>query len=52
MTYKEFNEEVLGFLLMSYQIAIGIVGEVLNINAFNQPGVELGKKIAIDRLSQ
>jgi glucose-6-phosphate isomerase len=38
--------EAMGAFLMSWQIITAIAGELLNINAFDQPGVELGKKIA------
>lgn len=43
-----WGAETAGFLLMSFQLAIGGLGEALNINAFNQPGVELIKKLAIE----
>jgi glucose-6-phosphate isomerase len=35
-----------GALLMTFEIVIGGLGELLDLNAFDQPGVELGKKIA------
>lgn len=38
--------EAIGAFLMSWQIITAIAGELLDINAFDQPGVELGKKIA------
>ncbi len=44
----QWNAETAGFLLMSFQLIIGGLGEALNINAFNQPGVELIKKLAIE----
>lgn len=39
-------------LLMTWQIVVGALGEALNINAYNQPGVELGKKIALELLNR
>jgi len=44
----QWNAETAGFMLMSFQLIIGGLGEALNINAFNQPGVELIKKLAIE----
>ncbi len=40
----------LGQLLVSFELVIGVLGEILKINAFDQPGVELGKKITKKRL--
>jgi glucose-6-phosphate isomerase len=48
----ELNELALGELLMSFQLIIGVLGECLKINAFNQPGVELGKKITKEKLTK
>ncbi len=38
------NEYYLGQLIYFYEIACGISGYILNINPFNQPGVEVYKK--------
>jgi len=35
-----------GAFLFAWEYTTAIVGELLDINAFDQPGVELGKKIA------
>ena len=40
------SPRTLGFILMSFQLLIGVLGEYFEINAFDQPGVEEGKKIA------
>ncbi|MGE0430800.1 MAG: glucose-6-phosphate isomerase [Planctomycetota bacterium] len=40
------DAETVGELIMGYQIATAAAGELYGINAFDQPGVELGKKIA------
>jgi glucose-6-phosphate isomerase len=41
----EVNESVLGELFMLFEASIAFLGEYYKINAFNQPGVELGKKV-------
>jgi glucose-6-phosphate isomerase len=40
------EESSFGALLMLLQLVVGSVGEALDINSFDQPGVELGKKLA------
>ncbi|OFZ13594.1 MAG: hypothetical protein A2Z20_09670 [Bdellovibrionales bacterium RBG_16_40_8] len=44
--------ESVGKLLMVFELLIGVLGEALDINAFNQPGVELGKKITKEKLQK
>ncbi len=43
ITLPEVNENTLGQLLYMFEVATGFTGELLNINAFDQPGVEAGK---------
>ncbi|MCT4542707.1 MAG: glucose-6-phosphate isomerase [Vallitalea sp.] len=43
ITLPEVNEFTLGQLLYLFEVATGFAGELLNINAFDQPGVEEGK---------
>jgi len=43
---SRMNEETLGFLFMTFQLVVAGLGEYLDINAFDQPGVETGKKLA------
>ena len=43
---EALNERSVGALFMLWQMVIAQLGEHLNIDAFNQPGVELGKKHA------
>ncbi len=43
ITLPEVNEFTLGQLLYFFEVATGFAGELLNINAFDQPGVEEGK---------
>lgn len=50
LTTKVLNEASLGHLFMTWMLTIGGLGEWLNINAFDQPGVELGKIITKEKL--
>ena len=43
ITLPEVNENTLGQLLYFFEVATAFTGELLNINAFDQPGVEEGK---------
>ena len=43
ITLPEVNEFTLGQLLYMFEVATGFAGELLEINAFDQPGVEEGK---------
>ncbi len=43
ITLPEVNEFTLGQLMYMFEVATGFAGELLNINAFDQPGVEEGK---------
>ena len=36
---------------MLLELVVGGLGEAMDINAFDQPGVELGKKLAKNALS-
>lgn len=40
----------LGFLFMFFQLIVATLGEYNNINAFDQPGVALGKEISVKML--
>ncbi len=46
----EINPFVLGELIYLYEMATCFSGEFLNINAFDQPGVEAGKVIAKEKI--
>lgn len=39
----EINEEAMGELIMLSELMTAFMGEMLNVNAFDQPGVELSK---------
>lgn len=53
MTLKinRLDEENLGYQFMFWELVVGGLGEYLGINAFDQPGVELGKVLAKQKLS-
>lgn len=46
ITIPKISEESIGALFMFFETATAYMGELLKINAFNQPGVEAGKKEA------
>ena len=46
------NEETLGALFMLFQGATAFLGEFYEINAFDQPGVELSKQITLKLLRE
>ena len=46
ITMPEVNEFYLGQLIFMFETATAYAGELLNINAFDQPGVEEGKNAA------
>lgn len=49
---KVLNEEGLGYLFMFWQRVVAGLGEALDVDAFNQPGVEAGKVLAKQKLAQ
>lgn len=49
---KRLDEESLGYLFMFWQLVVAGLGEYLKIDAFNQPGVELGKVLAKEKLKE
>ncbi len=49
---QSLSEESMGALFMIMQLVVGSLGEALGINAFDQPGVELGKVMARDILTK
>lgn len=48
---EAFDAKGAGRLLMFFQLVVGGLGEVLGIDPFNQPGVELGKVLALQDLA-
>ncbi len=51
ITLKQFNAKNLGALVALFERAVGLYGELVDINAYHQPGVEAGKKAAAEILS-
>ncbi|MDD3144931.1 MAG: glucose-6-phosphate isomerase [Candidatus Gracilibacteria bacterium] len=52
ITLDRLCEEVIGELFFLYEFQTAILGEFYKINAFNQPGVEIGKNITKQRLEE
>src|SRR5206468_3173769 len=50
MSIPEVNAFNVGLLIALYERAVGYYGSLININAYDQPGVEAGKKAASDLL--
>ena len=46
ITMRRFDAYRLGALIGLFERAVGFYGELVNINAYHQPGVEAGKKAA------
>ena len=46
VSIPEVNPLNIGALIAMYERAVGFYGSLVNINAYNQPGVEAGKKAA------
>ena len=46
MSIPEANAFYIGALIALYERAVGFYGSLVNINAYDQPGVEAGKKAA------
>ncbi len=46
ISIPEVNPYTLGALIALYERAVGFYGNLVNINAYHQPGVEAGKKAA------
>jgi len=44
ITLDEVNPYTMGALVMFFEMAAAAMGEFLQINAFDQPGVEAGKR--------
>lgn len=45
ITFDKVNEENIGATIIYYELLTSIIGFMLDINTYNQPGVELGKTI-------
>jgi len=47
ISVKEVSPFVVGALIALFERAVGLYATLVNVNAYNQPGVEAGKKAAI-----
>ena len=50
ITLPKVNEFTIGQLLYMLELSCAFLGELMNINAFNQPGVEDGKQLTLEFL--
>ena len=46
ITLRRLNERSLGALIALFERAVGLYASLINVNAYNQPGVEAGKQAA------
>lgn len=46
ITIKQVNAYTIGVLIALFERSVGLYASLININAYNQPGVEAGKKAA------
>jgi len=49
---KRVDEECIGELIYYYEILTSLVGQLINVNTYNQPGVESGKIILKNKLNK
>lgn len=52
ISIEEINEFNLGELLMFFEASIAYLGELMDVNAYDQPGVELSKNITREYLAK
>ena len=48
LTFDALTPATVGALIALYERAVGLYAELINVNAYHQPGVEAGKKAAAD----
>jgi glucose-6-phosphate isomerase len=51
ITLRRLDSRTLGALIALFERAVGLYGELVDVNAYHQPGVEAGKKAAADVLA-
>lgn len=51
ITCATLDETVLGALLMHFTLEVTLTASLMGVNAFNQPAVEAGKKLALEYLA-
>ena len=49
---EHIDETSIGALIMYYQLLTSLAGAMLKVNTYNQPGVELGKKILVEKFAR
>jgi glucose-6-phosphate isomerase len=49
---ETIDEEHLGYLMQALEVQTAIAGSLYGVNAFNQPGVEAGKRITYSRMGR
>jgi glucose-6-phosphate isomerase len=49
ITLDRLSEANIGELILYYELLTSLVGAMLNINTYDQPGVELGKRILVQK---
>jgi len=52
ISISEVNEENIGALMYYYEILTSLVGELIDVNTYDQPGVEAGKIILKQKLGK
>lgn len=52
LTVESLDERALGALVALFERAVGLYGELIDVNAYHQPGVEAGKKAAAQVLAR
>jgi glucose-6-phosphate isomerase len=50
LTLDELNERSIGMLIALFERVVGLYAELIDVNAYHQPGVEAGKKAAAAQL--
>jgi len=52
ITLSKINEENIGAMIIYYELLTSLIGSMLKINTYDQPGVELGKTILYANLNK
>ena len=52
ISIPKVDEKNIGSLIYYYQLLTSLVGELIDINAYDQPGVETGKIILHSKLKE
>ncbi len=52
ISIEEVNEKNIGALMYYYELLTSLVGELIDVNTYNQPGVEAGKLILKQKLEK